>query len=381
MKKTYYLLFGLAMLLSGCVESITLKAPLKENITIIEGSVTNFNATAPLILKETSPTPTGGIDVNYVVAASVELIENGNKTIPYTEKEEGFYYLPREFKGTLGSTYQLRFTKRNGDVFESSKDIMKAGGSISQISQKTEVTGLSDAKGNKKPAIYVYLDSPDPADTKDFYMWDYVVHEKQLTCKTCIGGYYYRDPAPLGRCQNDQLLQRYSNIFDYICERDCWEVIRSSELVITSDVFYNGNTIKNQLIAKLPIYSVTDALITVNQYAINEQAYKFLDLSRKQGIETGGLADTPPASLVGNVKCVNKPNENVSGYFVVAGAVQKTYWIKKDDVYKLGLQIEGLLGGRATKYEPAGPNTTRPPLAPCVESISRTSIKPTGWVD
>jgi hypothetical protein len=157
--------------------------------------------------------------------------------------------------------------------------------------------------------------------------------------------------------------------------------MNSTELVINTDALYKGANIKGQLIGKIPVYSVTPALVEVMQFNISKKAYNYLSLTLKQGVETGGLADTPPATLIGNVQNTNKSEDNVSGYFIVAGMFKKPFWLDKKQTEGLGIPTIGLLGGRAEKLEPTGPNTTRPPAAPCVPGDNRTNIKPNGWLN
>ncbi len=365
----------------GCVETFELDLTTNQKITIVEGFLTNDFIKTPILLKESVPSATGGSNVTLIAGAKVSVIVNDKTTINLTEKGEGNYYYPETFKGEIGSTYKLIFTTTNGVQYESSTEKLLKPTPIGSVYNKIEAAGLSDAKGKTSPAFYIYVDTPNAAETEDYFMWEWDLYEKQNVCQTCIGGYYYKDPLPLGRCVSDPLLSRYNNIFDYVCDNPCWEIVYSNDLVTGSDQFYNGKTIKGQLVAKLPIYSASGALVDVKQYSISKAAFKFLELTRKQGVETGGLADTPPASLVGNVKSVNNPSENVSGYFIVAGIEKSLYWLDKKDLEGKGLPTVGLLGGRAIKYEPSGPNTTRPPLAPCIVSKSRTNIQPKGWVN
>lgn len=365
----------------GCVETFELDLTNNQKITIIEGILSNATNDAPILLKESTPSATGSTDIRMIVGAKVSVLVNDKTIINLQEKKEGNYYYPENFVGEIGSTYQLKFTTTSGEQFASLPEKLLKPTPIGSVYDKLEVTGISDAKGKTSPAFYVYLDTPNAPETEDYFMWEWTLYEKNNVCQTCTGGYYYKDPLPLGRCQSDPILARQNNIFDYACDGSCWEIVNSTSLNIGSDQFYNGNNIKGQLIAKIPLYSQSSALIDVKQYSISKDVYKFLDLTRKQGVQTGGLADTPPASLIGNVKSLTNPADNVSGYFIVAGVEKSLYWLDKKALEGKGLPIYGLLGGRAIKYEPSGSSTTRPPLAPCIISKSRTNIQPKGWIN
>ena len=100
-----------------------------------------------------------------------------------------------------------------------------------------------------------------------------------------------------------------------------------------------------------------------------------------QNQNSGGLADTPPVSLVGNIVSSDGGNETIAGYFRVVDESITRYWIDRSDVFGLEVRPIGLLGGRAVSLEPAGADTTRPPYAPCIEGFTRTNKRPIGWQD
>jgi hypothetical protein len=383
LKKTR--LFSLLLIsvtaLQSCVEPYVQSFTTSNKIIIVEGLLANDIGLRPILLKESLPSTDGGVNVNVIIGAKVSVLINGKTTVTLAEKSEGKYYFDDAFKGVLGSTYQLKFTTPDGNTFESKVEALDVAVPIQAVFHQLDTKAITDAKGNTSAGYKLYVDVKDPAGTPNQYMWEWTVYEKQNVCQTCVGGYYYRTPAPYGACVEDALLKRYGNIFDYLCENNCWEIIRSSELAANNDELYDGKTIKAQFVGKMPIYQYSGALLDIDQYSISKQAYNFIKLSQKQGIETGGLADTPPAALTGNIVCTNNPAINTSGYFIVAGKSRSQYWLDRKDLLNTGIPMVGLLGGRAAKYEPAGPNTTRPPLAPCIKSLNRTNQQPAGWIN
>jgi hypothetical protein len=367
--------------LQGCVDPYDQTFKTSNKIIIVEGILSDDVNLRPITIKESLASAFGGSNINLINGAKVSVIINGTTTINLTEKEEGNYYFEPTFKGEIGSSYQLKISTPDGNSFESKPEILQNSVPINQISHQIDTKAFSDAKGNVSTGYKIYVDIKDPANTANQYLWSWMLYEKQNVCKTCTGGYYYRTPLPYGACVDDALLKRYNNIFDYSCESGCWEILRSTDLIANNDELSNGNIIKDQYVGKIPLYQYSGALLEVSQYSISKEAYNFIKLSQKQGIETGGLADTPPAALIGNVTCTNDPTINTSGYFIIAGKSKASYWLDKKDVFDQKLPTIGLLGGRSIKYEPPGPNTTRPPLAPCVSSATRTNQEPRGWIN
>jgi hypothetical protein len=367
------------MITASCVEPYLGTIISNRRIIIIEGILTDVAGQKPIIIKESVPEVSGGASFNFIQNAKVDLFENGKNIATLKEKDGGVYYFPENFKGKIGSSYALNIKTSTGDEFQSADETLFAANEIKNVRSVFDKEAIKDPKGASSAGFNVYLDVIDNPSSKDFFLWDWKLYEKQLTCKTCIGGRFFKNPLPEGNCIEDALLRRYNNIFDYVCESNCWEIINSNRYFPGSNRLFSNGKIENQAIGQIPVYQYTNALLEVNQYAISEKAYEFFTLSKEITKNTGGFADTPPAALIGNVSVKNNPNVVVSGYFIVSAVNKFYYWLDKKEAFNAKVQTVGLLGGRETKYEPAGPDTSRPPLAPCIESENRTKITPKGW--
>ncbi|MGR3810444.1 DUF4249 family protein [Jiulongibacter sp. NS-SX5] len=314
-----------------------------------------------------------------ITEAKVQLTINSSQTIDLIEVQRGEYRFPEGFRGEEGNEYQLSFTI-NGEIFQSRLEKMPTPPVIDEIRHEFDATGLKDAEGNESPSQKIYLNTTDPADSKDFYMWKWKLYEQQFWCKTCVDGYYYRDSSTdnLGVCREERFRRGF---FDYQCEGQCWEIIEQREVNIMKDEFSNGQVITNRLVANLPIYQLNGSLLEVQQFRISEEAYNYLNLVQSQGQTTGGLADTPPVTLVGNVSSTSNINLPVAGYFIVGAADTELYWLDKRDIPEKTPFLGLLSGGRSPRPEPASADTSRPPMAPCIEGETRTPYKPEGWIN
>ncbi|PSL01463.1 DUF4249 family protein [Cecembia rubra] len=63
--------------------------------------------------------------------------------------------------------------------------------------------------------------------------------------------------------------------------------------------------------------------VTVNQYSINQRTFEYWDRIRIAISNQGGIFDTPPAPVIGNIRNPSNPEERVLGIFEVA-KVRKT---------------------------------------------------------
>jgi hypothetical protein len=81
------------------------------------------------------------------------------------------------------------------------------------------------------------------------------------------------------------------------------------------------------------ISNVTDRLktrysILVNQYSLNEDEYNYWARLQKLTEQVGGLYDLVPASIPGNIMCIENPGEKVLGYFSVSAISSKRIFIE-----------------------------------------------------
>ncbi|AWV98144.1 DUF4249 domain-containing protein [Arcticibacterium luteifluviistationis] len=361
----------------ACVEPYSKSFTVGKTIFIVDGKLTN-NASSNYV-KLTESIPNSGLSISYlpVEGASVRVIENGNNEINLTEIKAGYYTYPSDFLGIIGNTYKLEFETKNGKHFESLEEVMTPSAPIDKIYHTFDKEAVKTAT-ETLPGQKIYIDTSDPASTRDFYMWDWVLYESQGYCKSCEDALYYNDETtgPLGECR----ATRFSNnvTYDYNCDRNCWEKITSDKVNVMNDEFSNGKPIIGRLVAEIPIYQKIGALLEVRQYGIPKRVYEYLNLVASQGQNTGGLADTPPATLSGNISSPDDLEQAVAGYFIVSSVSRSLYWLDKSDVPD-EVVATGLFNGRKVNPEQAGQDTTRPPLAPCVESDTRTPFQPEGW--
>ncbi|MCU1382680.1 MAG: hypothetical protein JWL71_1377, partial [Acidobacteria bacterium] len=144
--------------------------------------------------------------------------------------------------------------------------------------------------------------------------------EIQKMCSTCNQGKYYLfddKNGVNGDCFKDLTLN-YNNIYDYYCEDLCWDIFYSSDINIFADTYTNGQSQKDKLVAQIPVHQSNPCLVSLQQQSLTPAAYRFLKLLQDQTVNTGTLADTPPAPIQGNVVNVNDKNELVIGFFTAS---------------------------------------------------------------
>lgn len=377
-----FVLLGLFLVsVISCVEPFVIDYELDKGIIIVDAVLTDEPDNQYVILRESKILTTNKVSAIVPLKdCKVEIVVNNSERIQFIENsnDPGNYLGPKGFKAEANKTYQLFFTTSTGKNFQSKIEKLEKGVEIKNVYQKLEIIGKPIDK-NFKVNHKIYLDTDDPAATKNYYLWDWNLYEQNEICKTCEGGErYYTFPAP-GKCVKDLPPAFRNVVYDYECYGNCWEILHSNKINIMDDVFSNGKTITGRFIADVPIYHLNNgAILEVKQQSINLPVYKYYNILMEQIQNSGGLADTPPVSLIGNIESNN--NETVAGYFRVTDESKYYYWVDRSDVLKTDIKPVYLIG-RPTNFEPGGEDLTRPPLVPCINSYTRTNIKPKGWKD
>lgn len=384
MKKTFLLLVSsLAIVLSiaACIEPYELRFDTTKQIIIVDGSLNDDPLQLQTVsIKIAMPSIAG---LGYFVPikqAKVELMADGKVSTVLAEGTDNLYYLSPDYKLLPKVKYSIKITTSDGKIYESGQESMELINPIDKVYKNLEMKGID--RGNTSiPAHYVYIDTKDPAGVNNSYLWRWKLWEKQSVCESCAGGRYNtnRRAGTIG-CLRDNALEAAGVVYDYGCLTSCWEIIYNPDINVMTDTYVDGKEIKGRLVAKIPIYQNRGALLEIQQESVSPSAFRYLKLLIEQSQTTGSLADTPPAALVGNIRCLTDPTESVAGYFMVSSVKKQLYWIDRLDAETIAPL--GLLGGRGINFEPAAAGATdRPPLLPCVNSKTRTSNRPPSWVD
>jgi len=381
LSKTGYILLTLSLLLA-CVEPyVPVGLNLEGEVLVVEANLTDQPEVQFVRLTRSLAKPFNEFVEEPLTGASVTVRVNG---VPQTLREAspGRYELPAGFVGKVGERFQLQFSTPAGQRYESGVETMQRVSKLEKAYDRFDAQAIVNAERTAfTPANLIYIDTEDPADTRNFYRWTWTLWERQDYCASC-----QRSVLNGTRCgQNGFVANNPEPPFwyDYYCLPRCWDLLFSSEINVFSDQYSNGRTIVGRLAGTIPYYEARGALVEIRQQALTPEAYRYYQLFASQTQANGGLADTPPAPLIGNVRNLDNADEIVSGYFA-AGAVSKLrYWLDRQNAS--GVPI-GLFftqnGGRFAVPEPYSrtPFESRPPTAVCLPGDTRTPNRPEGWL-
>lgn len=424
-------------MLASCVDPEDLILRGTVDIIVVDGAITNLAEEQIIRLNRSKSDPlTGRFGTRPITKATVEVVMDSAQVIPCHETVDGSYQLPSDFKGQIGHAYQLRFTLTDGTRYVSNQQVIQAAPLIDKVTSQFNTKSLFPPLSGFYTAGHdLYIDTKDPADARNYYRWDWKLYEKQEWCKTCYKGVYsiYGDittqlmgaPLPAGNYYiyisgNTKLLEDcYYELapppfslrnpvpeytYDYTCRNQCWEIIYSHDFNLFSDQYTNGGLILNKKVAQIPFYDHNPGLVEIRQSSLTPDAYRYFQLFQQQTQNTGGLADSPPTALAGNVHNVANDREAVVGYFAASAVATFRYWLDRKDAYGVSLGGTSPIGysglpGEELFYalnlrrpipEPSFPEAPqlqllnsppRPPTALCSPSDTKTPYKPEGWRD
>ncbi|WP_461132532.1 DUF4249 domain-containing protein [Spirosoma lituiforme] len=418
----------------ACVDPEDVRVRGTNDIIVVDGTITNLAEPQLIKLNRSTADPlTGRFGSKPITKATVEVVVDSTQVIGCHETVDGSYQLPSDFKGQIGHAYQLRFTLNDGVTYESTPQIMPPVPPITKVSATFNPKSLSpQLLGGYTAAHDIFIESQDPVEQHNYYRWEWKLYERQYWCKTCTQGVYttykvvpflykdrsyfvtgselyedcFRPMVGMERFDAPEVPNDYWN-YEYRCRAACWEIIYGYDILVFDDRDSNGGLISRQRIAQIPFYDYQPGLVDVRQLSLTADAYRYYKLFQDQTQNTGGLADTPPSALGGNVHQVAQPEVKTVGFFTASAASLEHYWLDRKDIQgiaygaldpsgahlQLGDDLFYALNQRRPNPEPSPPyqggrdaakvwiwpNTDRPPMAPCLQSDNRTPYKPEGW--
>lgn len=426
----------IAVLLTGCVDPVDLTIDATVDLIVVDGTITNLAEPQIIRLNRSKADRlTGRFGTVPITKATVQVTVDSSRIVYAYETVDGSYQLPSDFKGQVGHAYQLRFWLIEGTEYVSSTQIMPAVPTIQQVYARFNPTSLpADEHNGYRLGHDFFVDTKDPADQHNYYRWDLTLYEKQDWCRSCVqgvyavnniiprkymfGSYYVSGTEPFEDCFvpvtysgdfGSPNIDKSYYVYDYPCRTQCWEIIRNYKLNLFDDVYSNGGLISKQKVGQAPYYTRSPCLVVVRQGSLTRDTYQYLKLLQNQTQNTGGLADTPPTALSGNVRKVSNGEIGVIGYFSTSAVSQVNYWLDRKDVQGVplgatdptgpsqngGEELFYALNKRRPNLEPSPPYTgprptpkilifggpLRVPTAVCVPSDSRTPFRPDGWRD
>lgn len=321
MRSFVWLLAAMVSFLSACIEPITFE---EEGIDflVVDGFISNEPKEHRIRLSRAADY--SGDFVSEIINAEVFVFDDLDNSTQLKYSNFGYYETPAHFAGIEGRSYTLKITTPEGEEYVSQPQKLHSQGSLDSVYFSTidrEYLNEENKILNRKGIEY-YINYTLPAEKQSYLMWRW-----EAT-------YEVRTPfsidtleAPPFNCYVDE------NSTDFI------KLINSAELAskkIVKDHFY--------FVVPDPKYWYTYSM-NVKQYTISKEIYEFFQGIKKQQANTGTIFDPTPASINGNIRNINDPDEIVLGYFGAFGVEDKRTFVQGRDIPKTSAEWVALEDG------------------------------------
>jgi hypothetical protein len=334
MKKLFYILFGACSLFHSCKEPYDPDIETHLKVLVVEGLITDSVGINYIKLSTAVPFDSTGTGTSQRYATVY--ISDNNHNVYYFDESTAGYYKPRDknFKGIAGNTYILNVTTKDGSVYQSTPQTILSNflpnKFYNETVQKDEL--FYDAYGVAEKV------------TKDWYSLkldfkgtDEVTPRFRFVNKQCI---QYLIVKELG----------FSSIYFY-----CWYTVKSSNTLNFTDEKYPVASleIKDYPVeefyksSKIGVFDMdtqtlnyTDSLIDwyisyrilrINQYRMNEDAYRYYKGIADQSADEGKIFDPISAQLYGNMKCISDTSKIVLGFFETSSVTTYSFSVRGSD--------------------------------------------------
>ncbi|MEZ4774635.1 MAG: DUF4249 domain-containing protein [Bacteroidia bacterium] len=313
-----YMLLGLNLWLSACVEPFNPDIKNYENALVVEGHMLEGKNPARVILSRTFAFDEDKPE--YISGAIVYIRDDKGKEHRLVAKGNGVYESDTTVvRGEPGRSYQLVIETADGKSYESTWQFMKKGAAIESINPRFEtyVTGFDTLMG-----MQLYLNTSSSDQNSRFYRWEF--EETWM----------FRVPYP-ARGYWDIANKQPVFVEPDSIRRTCYKSEKSVDIILNTTEGLAEDKIVDYPF--LYISTETDRLtlkysILLKQYTLSEEAYDYWRVTKEINQELGTLFDPIPTDITGNIQNVDDPDEPVIGYFSADGFSQKRIFIDRLDV-------------------------------------------------
>lgn len=323
LKRLIYILLLLPM---ACIDPFEVEVPEGQQLLTVEGLIHTGPGPHAITLTRSATYGSQFEGLIRAVSGATVVIRDNEGRITFLEEganSRGTYFTPSSFRAVVGKTYTLQIQTVEGNVYTSLPERVESAPEIGNVLINT-VTIPVEGETNPKSGVQLVVEVNDPADQNNFYFWRnapavYVLETRPdlFTIRPSVSG-GDRIPAPKPCCVT--------------CYRT--EVTGNQSLFIAQDDNFNGLTtrISAAFVEDNGLRFVNKYRLDLRQYAISQEAYRFLRLVKQQAEISGSIFDPPPATIRGNMISLDDPDEVVLGYFMAAGESAKKVYIDRNDL-------------------------------------------------
>lgn len=313
----------ISLITVSCIEPFMPETTSYDDVLFIEARITDDYRMPPLVkISRTAPIGSDQASADYPVSgADVYILSSDGSEYPFYESLSG-EYLPVDinFSGEAGKSYKL-ILYHGGNTYESGFEELLISPPIDSI---TAAPGTEKRSETGDPVqglqFYVSTHSDDPPPS--YYRWMLDATFKYKV--PFIASHIYDGSSPV-----------YFDSRDII---NCWKSYDINNIFISGTEGLTENAIVKAPLNFADQYGDELSLrysLHVKQLRISRQAYEFWSDLDKLTNQTGGLYESQPFRLEGNIRCSSDPLVNVTGIFEVAGVSESRAFFSRPSEFEI----------------------------------------------
>jgi hypothetical protein len=301
----YIVLVLLAGLIQSCRDPF--EPELREtnlNFLIVEGFIEVEGESKIKLSRSTEVRSTDEPQIE--IGARVFLTNEGSETWEFQESEAGTYTLTGSYDP--GQNYQLGIWLSNGQQY-------MTGALEPIITPEIEELGyLRDEEGVE---IFVSTKGNDEAQ---YFLWSY---EEHWIFRPGVVSFLLYESGSIRNRNEDERIDR------------CWDSNQFPKIVLQNSSRFEDNTILQRELVRIPNQSeklTQKYSILVTQRAIDQEAFDFWEILRKNSDDIGGIFSPLPSLIRSNIKNVMDDTEPVIGFISMGKSAGKRIFIEIEEV-------------------------------------------------
>ena len=252
-----------------------------------------------------------------VLNCDVKIYDDKNNVFQGLEFGNGIYVVNIEEEYLHnGTAFRMDIVTQDGQLISSEYDTLRVCPEIDSIYYKVE-NFYHVEPGEAIPGVQFYIDYNGTNSNTH-----YIKYEAEETWK-------HQASFPITWILDGRGLYRLEPP-DY-SKRNCWIIEKVPEFFVMSTAnltenIYHGYSLHHILNTSLkPIHGYS---LNIKQLSISEDAYNYYNQLAKNTNNSGGLYDTQPQLVEGNLHNITNPDQLVLGYFSVVGVNTKRISIR-----------------------------------------------------
>ncbi len=306
----------LVLILNGCIEPFSPSIGEYQQMLVIDGMITDREGIHTVTVSRSSSYNEPGR--KYESGCVVNILDDKGNIINMTEESKGIYkaWIGKQFLNA-GTQYRLEVTTRDGKKYQSDFETLLSSPPIESILWEIKYIEQDNPLYGTLMGVQFFINSDATYYEASGYRWE-LFEQWEYRAK-----YFIKDFYNGGIIHNDFA----SDSLYY-----CWTTRSKINEIFT----YSTAQAISKKIRMVPITYVSnqsgrlkfDYCLLVRQYSLSEAAFSYWNKLKEQATESGGLYETQPSRIKGNLYNIDDPDETVLGFFGASGFTEKRIFLK-----------------------------------------------------